>query len=191
MSGKTDPQIAREFLAMLSFADSSPLVPQVLKQLAIELERAEDRMRKHGRVLPGVVSLLKCLAGDSRITQTVVTGNIAPNALLKLKTFGLETWLDLEIGAFGSDQEQRRELVPIALERASRIRGLQFERADIWVVGDTPADLECARSAGVRCLLVATGRTPLLQLERLGADAAIPDLEDTEACVSLIMGSRP
>jgi phosphoglycolate phosphatase len=186
MSGKTDLQIVREFLDTMRVPDAGDLVPDVLVQLALELQRTEAEMRRIGSVLPGVGELLRSLSEDAHTTQTVVTGNIAPNAALKLKVFGLDEWLDLEIGAYGSDREQRRELVPIALERAQRIRGLRFDLRNVWVVGDTPADLECARVAGARSLLVATGRTPFSELEALGADAVLPDLHDFDAVIRVL-----
>jgi phosphoglycolate phosphatase-like HAD superfamily hydrolase len=58
----------------------------------------------------------------------------------------------------------------------------------VWVVGDTPKDLACARAGGARCLLVATGRYLQHDLEPLGADAVLTDLSDTEAVLDLLLG---
>ena len=52
---------------------------------------------------------------------------------------------------------------------------------DVWVVGDTPRDLECARAGGARCLLVGTGRFPTEELRALGPDLAVDDLGDVDA----------
>jgi len=49
---------------------------------------------------------------------------------------------------------------------------------EVWIVGDTARDLACARAVGVRCALVATGRTPVGELAGLGADIVLPDLSD-------------
>ena len=57
--------------------------------------------------------LLQALAADGRLHLSVLTGNIAPNAVVKLAAFGLDKWLDLETGAYGSDHEDRQQLVPI------------------------------------------------------------------------------
>jgi phosphoglycolate phosphatase-like HAD superfamily hydrolase len=54
------------------------------------------------------------------------------------------------------------------------------------VVGDTARDLACARAAGARCLLVATGRIPFGDLEPLGADGVRTDLSDVEAVAALL-----
>jgi phosphoglycolate phosphatase-like HAD superfamily hydrolase len=56
------------------------------------------------------------------------------------------------------------------------------------VIGDTPRDLDCARAAGVRCLLVATGRYTVGELTDLGAEAVFEDLSDVPAVVELLTG---
>jgi len=62
----------------------------------------------------------------------------------------------------------------------------------VWVIGDTPRDLECARAGGARCLLVATGRIRMDELTGIGADAVLADLADTDAVARLVMdGALP
>jgi phosphoglycolate phosphatase-like HAD superfamily hydrolase len=191
MSGKTDPQIVAEYLHQMGLAGGSDLVGAVLDVAAQELATAAARgeVAAGASVCPGVETLLSVLAGDPRVVSTLVTGNIAPNALIKVGAFGLDRWLDLSIGAYGSDAADRNLLVPIALGRLRAVRGVRLEPPDAWVIGDTPRDLECARAAGVRCLLVATGRYDLTALRSLGADAVLPDLRDTDAVVSLLTGN--
>jgi phosphoglycolate phosphatase-like HAD superfamily hydrolase len=188
MSGKTDPQIAREILLLhaLEESEADGHVPAVIAHLEAELGAAEDMLRENGRVLPGVHDLLEHLADDPDVIQTVLTGNTAANAQAKLDAFGLAAFFDLEIAAFGSDDADRRNLVPVALERARRIRGISIAPDDVWVIGDTAHDLACARAAGVRCLLVATGRPPLEELLPLDADAVLPDLGDVDAVLGLL-----
>lgn len=193
MSGKTDPQIALEIMAALDIAEDEAkrFLPPVLDGLVKELETAEVTIREHGRVLPGVRELLPRLHRPPRIVQSLLTGNLAPNAALKLRAFGLERWVDLEVGAYGSDDHDRTALVPIAVAKAEERYGYRFEPEEVWVVGDTPRDLECARAAGARCLLVGTGRYPFEDLEGLGADAVMRDLSDVGAVYGLLTGDTP
>jgi phosphoglycolate phosphatase-like HAD superfamily hydrolase len=186
MSGKTDPQIVREYLTMLGRHEEEHHIPRILGELEAELAAAKDIVREYGCVLPGVAEILLRLHADPEFTQTVLTGNIAPNALVKLEAFSLEQWLDLDIGAYGSDHADRRELVPIALDRAARLRGLHYTPGDVWVVGDSANDLACARAAQVRCLLVATGGSNCEQLRALGPDAVREDLAAVEDVVDLL-----
>jgi phosphoglycolate phosphatase len=182
MSGKTDPLIAAEILRVV---DGDPaLAPTVIEHLEAELAGAEAALRDGGRVLPGVVDLLSALGATEGVVQSVLTGNTAANAAVKLAAFGLDKWIDVSIGAFGSDHPERNRLVPVALERAGADR---FAPEHVWVIGDTPFDLACAQAGGVRCILVGTGRIPLSELEGLGADAVLPDLSDTDAVLELLL----
>jgi phosphoglycolate phosphatase len=192
MSGKTDPQIALEIMASLDMAEDEAhrFLPSVLEGLIRELEAAEDTIREHGRVLPGVRELLPRLHRPPRIVQSLLTGNLAPNAALKLRVFGLEGWVDLEVGAYGSDDRDRTVLVPIAIAKAEGRYGYRFEPEQVWVVGDTPRDLECAKAAGARCLLVGTGRHDFEELEGLEANAVLRDLSDVDAVFALLAGDR-
>ncbi len=188
MGGKTDPQIALEILAGMSLdagLDEHHL-PLVVERLEAELATAIDLIRERGYVLPGVPEVLAALDADDRMAQSVLTGNTAVNAATKLAAFGLDRWLDVEIGAFGSDDRERRALVPVALRRAAERRAWTLAPGDVWVVGDTPNDLACARAGGARCALVGTGHTPVEELDRLGADAVLEDLSDTEALLKLL-----
>jgi phosphoglycolate phosphatase-like HAD superfamily hydrolase len=190
MSGKTDPQIALEIMAALDMAEDEAhrFLPAVLEGLIRELEAAEDTIRQHGRVLPGVRGLLPKLHRPPHIVQSLLTGNLAPNAALKLRAFGLDRWVDLEVGAYGSDDRDRTVLVPIAMAKTEERYGYRFEPQQVWVVGDTPRDLECARAARARCLLVGTGRHGFEELEGLGADAVLRDLTNVSSVYALLVG---
>jgi phosphoglycolate phosphatase len=185
MSGKTDPQIVREYLALLKQDDPTHL-PAVLEHLEAELAAASQQLARDGSPCAGAPELLQALAADERLHLSVLTGNIAPNAEVKLAAFGLDKWLDLETGAYGSDHEDRQQLVPIALDRLASLGGARLSPEDAWVIGDTPRDYECAQAAGAHCLLVATGRFRAEELGRLGADAVLADLAATEAVVDLL-----
>src|SRR5205085_898421 len=115
--------------------------------------------------------LLPRLAAEPGVVQSVLTGNTRSNAALKLSVFGLDQWLDVDAGAFGSDHADRRELVPIAMARAADRHGRRFQPGEVWVVGDTAHDLACARAAGSHCALVATGHSCRDELDGIGADA--------------------
>lgn len=188
MSGKTDPLIALEILAFAGVDDEDArrLLPDILGRLEAELAGARELVREQGHVLAGVAEVLADLHEDPAVVQSVLTGNTAANAALKVQAFGLERWLDLEVGAFGSDRHDREELVPVALERVERLRGVTLAPADVWVVGDTPRDLACARAVGARCVLVATGQFGVDALRDLGADGVFADLSDAEAVARLL-----
>jgi phosphoglycolate phosphatase len=190
MSGKTDPQIVSEYLAALGVSETPEVVEAVLRGIEGHLAAAaaEGELLAGGSACPGTGEVLRLLASDPRLASTLLTGNIAPNALVKVAAFGLDRWLDLSLGAYGSDEADRNLLVPVALRRLATERGIKLAPEDAWVIGDTPRDLECARVAGSRCLLVATGRYRFDELAALGPDAVLEDLTDAQGVTKLLTG---
>ena len=188
MSGKTDPQIVREYLALMDQAEDPGVVEAVLAGIESGLAAAARAgvLNEQGAACAGVDLVLAKLHGEPQVVQTLLTGNVYANALVKVGAYGLDRWLDLELGAYGSDSDDRNRLVPVAIDRLQAKRGVRLAASQVWVVGDTPRDLACARAAGARCLLVATGRYTYSELSGLGADATMADLTDAGAVVALI-----
>jgi phosphoglycolate phosphatase len=188
--GKTDPQIAREILVALSIDHDESHLAAVLAELERALAAGQAEMREAGVVLPGAAAVLAALHEAPDVVNTVLTGNTRANAVLKLETFGLDRWIDVDSGAYGSDHADRNALVPIALGRVEGRHGaVDLDR--VWVVGDTPFDAACARAGGARCLLVATGHADRTALDEAGAERVIDDLADTEAVLELLSRPRP
>ncbi len=188
MHGKTDPQILTELFLAAEIAEHT--IAELLPAAVAEAERlmalAEADLRRRGQVIPGVVEILQRIATLPDVRQTLVTGNLIGNAAVKLAAFDLTAYFDVEVGAYGTDHADRNELVQIALERVERLRGERYLPEEVWVIGDTPGDLACARAAGVRCLLVGTGQIPMSQLLSLDADAVLADLTNTHEIVQTL-----
>ena len=182
MAGRTDRLIA---MAMLD-GDGSSLT-HMLEELERALAAREPWMRAEGRALPGAAEALAALADREGTVQSLLTGNLAANAALKLGAFGLERWVDLEVGGYGSDpHEARSDLVAVARERAA---AKYSPAVDTVLVGDTPLDVRAAHEAGARAVAVASGPYGAEELRETGADAVLADLEDTEAVVAAVTAS--
>ena len=182
-AGRTDHQIA---LAMLG--GSRERLPRLLEELARALEARREAMAREGLAYAGVPETLAYLHGHDGVVQSLLTGNIEANAALKVSAFGLERWLDFEVGAYGSDpHEERSDLVEVARRRAAAKYG---EPTGAVLVGDTPLDVRAARAAGARAVAVATGFAELHALRDSEPDALLPDLRDTEEAVAAILGTR-
>ncbi len=193
MHGKTDPQILAEIFRAAEIADHeiTRLLPAAMAEAERLLALAEADLRQRGEVIGGVSEALTRLAGIAGVRQTLLSGNLVGNAAVKLAAFDLTAYFDVEVGAYGSDDADRKALVPIALERVARLRGESYHPDEIWVIGDTPADFACARAAGVRCLLVATGQIPMSELRSVDADAVLDDLTNTEQVVAILTNEGP
>lgn len=183
MAGRTDHEIALSILELNGIEQGERHLPEFTDALAIALAAKESEIRAKGHAMPGAAEVLAALEG--RATQSLLTGNIEPNAALKLAAFGLGAELDFEIGAYGSDHRVRPELVGIALRKARAKHGKDFHPV---LVGDTPLDIAAARGGGAAVVAVATG--PHSVEELAGADAVLPDLRDTAAAVEAILTAR-
>jgi phosphoglycolate phosphatase-like HAD superfamily hydrolase len=191
MSGKTDQRILREILRAAGIEGErlEGLVPQAMATAIELLAEAHAEIATEGVVHPGVGTLIDRLAKEPDVRQSLVTGNLSPNARVKTEAMQLHAHLDFEVGAYGDDHHDRNELVPIALERAKTLRGESYERDEVWVIGDTEHDLACARAAGVRCLLVGTHWDGSVDVSALDPDAYMKDLSDTEEILDILLGS--
>lgn len=184
--GLTDPDIVRSLLNMAGFAD--PAIDARFESLWDSYDgRLQDELRARRQrvtVFPGVTELLGRLGAADRYRLGLLTGNVESGAWRKLRSCGLDDCF--EFGAFGSDAERRDELPPIALRRARAATGIEFTGEETILVGDTPADIRCARAGGARIVAVATGRFSVDELEGQGADWVLPNLSDVSGVVELL-----
>jgi phosphoglycolate phosphatase-like HAD superfamily hydrolase len=183
-AGKTDPQIVYELALLhgIRRAQAQPALPAVLRTYCQFLR---DRLSPaNTAVLAGVRELLEALAARKDIAIGLLTGNVREGAAIKLASVGLAG--RFEVGAFGSDAEDRNRLVPVARQRAHRRWGEAFTGTRTVVVGDAEADVRCARAAGARAVAVASGTTPRERLAALAPDALLGSLAEPPALAALL-----
>ncbi len=174
-AGKTDPLIVREAFREVGIPKREwvELEQRILRKYPLYLERRDHELRAASQLLVGVESLLTFLSSRG-CPMGLLTGNLESTARRKLDVFGLNRFFP--VGGFGSDCADRNRLARVALERASRHYEARFFPEKVWVVGDTPRDVEAARSLGARVLAVATGPFAQAYLEEFLPDATLPHL---------------
>ena len=186
--GKTDRQIVRDLMRIEGHGDEhidaqmDPVLTRYVECLAGELG-AETL---GARLLDGVEELLAALEARDDVILGLLTGNVESGARAKLRAVGIDPDR-FTVGAFGSDHEHRPELPAIAQQRVRDELGIEVAGPDIVVIGDTPADIHCARSVEARAIGVATGRYPVDELREHGAAAVFSDLTDTGAVMRAII----
>ena len=116
----------------------------------------------------------------------LLTGNSRPTAMLKLRAFGVDGFVDFDIGGYGSEAYPKGTLLRVARQRAAEKHGVTFGEGAAVYVADSPRDVDAARIGGARSLAVASGRASAAELREAGADAVLPDLADTAAFVTLV-----
>jgi phosphoglycolate phosphatase-like HAD superfamily hydrolase len=184
LAGATDARIARELLEKHSIAVSAENVAALLDTY---LGHLNERIGRHdGKLLPGIVPLLKVLSERSDAVLALLTGNVIRGAEIKLTHYGV--WDFFEFGAFADDHHDRNELGKFARARALERHGEEFPPSRIYVIGDTPKDIECGRAIGACTVAIATGHYSSDQLRDHAPDFLFEDLSDTGRVVALLFG---
>lgn len=174
-AGETDPQVARAtFNAVLhrepTTEELSQLYAAYLRHLGGEIWASE-----HYRVLPGVQDTLLAL-GDAGVTLGIVSGAMEGAARTKLVPANLNRFF--VFGAYGSDSPDRAELTRLAIDKASRLHGTKLGPEEVYVVGDTPHDMEATNAAGAVAVGVASGHYSTEDLKAAGGVHVLGSLED-------------
>jgi len=195
MAGRSESEIFFDALA-LNAADlnaggeAERLLEPFGAELAAALANRSQDLAGQGRLLPGAAEALAAVAKldgpVDKTVQTVLTGSSKPNAVLKLRAFGLDPYVDFDIGGYGHEAYPKGTLLRVARERASGKHKVTFGEDVTVYIADSPRDVDAARIGGARSLAVASGRATVAELRDAGADAVLPDLTDTAGLTALI-----
>lgn len=177
IAGRTDSGIARQMLRAHRLPETPENFAAFFDGYLTHL--ADQLPRSNGTLLPGILPLLDALKTQPRMVLALLTGNLSRGAELKLAHYGV--WHYFEFGAYADDHHDRNELGPIARRRAREKHGIDIPPERIFVLGDTPHDITCARAIGARAIAVATGRFTRADLAPCGADFLFDDLTDLAA----------
>jgi phosphoglycolate phosphatase len=188
LAGRTEPVIFREALKVNGVEPDEDLYDQFAAEQARAYAAHLDELRARGRALPGAAEALRALSERNDVLQSVLTGNTRPSAEIKLHAFDLDRYLDFDIGAYGTDDDTRANLVNVARQRAEKAHGANFDDGATILIGDTPNDVAAAQASGARIIAVATGKDTAADLSTAGADTVLPDLTATPAVLAAIYG---
>ncbi|MEW6584635.1 MAG: HAD family hydrolase [Nitrospirota bacterium] len=181
MAGKTDPSIMREGLKKHGLSENGNLELVIEAYLAHLSREIENSRRK---IKPGIYDVLERLMTIADVGIGLLTGNLERGARIKLEPFNLNSYFPT--GAFGSDDEDRNKLLPVAVARFEDLTGEKIRIEESVIVGDTPRDVECAKICGAKCVGVATGPYPFKALVDAGADYVFQDLTDHTMFLDLL-----
>ncbi len=176
-AGMTDPSIVRAGLEAIGAAHDEHVVERVIEHY---LEHLPAQLsQRPPRVLPGVPRLLDWVGTHSGVAVGVGTGNVERGARAKLRAAGLDE--HFAFGGFGSDHEERAQLLRVGAARGAAQLRRSVEDCRVVVVGDTPRDVAAARAIHAECVAVATSYYDRAALEETGADLVVDDLATADA----------
>ncbi len=184
VSGRTDRGIARQLFAAHAMDDTEEHWQRFRNAYLRHLQ--QQLPQRVGRVLPGVESLLSALATVESARLGLLTGNVRAGADLKLGHYGLASYF--AFGGFGDQHADRNAVAAEALTASRQHVTVPGETARVWVIGDTPLDVACARSIGARSVAVATGTFSRDELAPSEPDLLLDDLSDTAYLRQALLG---
>ncbi len=152
MAGRLDWQIVSDAIKINQVKENN--IENFLLQYG-KILNDELKNNNCGQILPGIKDILESTLPNKNMYHALGTGNCEQGARLKLSHLGLNTFF--EIGGFGDDDLNRWQLIDKVINQAEKYYGVYFKNKDIYVIGDTPADIECGKILGVKSIAVATG----------------------------------
>jgi phosphoglycolate phosphatase len=174
LSGRTDFAIVGDLLALAGLDASQENRRRLVESY---LRHLPECMRRHqGHVLPGVAALLDRLHGRDDLAIGLLTGNIREGARIKLSHFDLHE--RFAFGGYGDHHGDRADVAREALVEVQRHLGRTVDPARVWVIGDTPFDVHCARAIGANAVAVLTGWHTRAELLDCAPDLLLDDLSD-------------
>jgi len=173
-SGRTDRAIIRDLFKAHEIPETQENLDRIFQGY---FRRLPDSLRRHeGRVLPGILELLASLKTRDDIAVGLLTGNVQAGAKVKLGHFGL--FEHFRFGGFGDRHFDRDDVAREAFAMACEHCGPKVCADRVWVIGDTPLDVQCARAIGAKIAAVATGVHTVAQLAESKPDLLFTDLAD-------------
>ncbi len=149
--GNTDPGILRAVLRREGMNDAAinAALPAIVDGMCAEVGR--NREQFNPELCPTILDLLQHLRGLGKALG-VVSGNLEPIGWLKLEKAGLKSLFSF--ASFSHPREYRVEIFHYGIEQARKLVG---EKGSVFIVGDTPSDIQAAREAGAAVIALATG----------------------------------
>ena len=183
-AGRLDPLIWRELLAQRDIEPTETLHDRFREVYGNRLARMiEDERPVIG--LDGAAEAVRWVRDHPKLIAALLTGNYPETGRMKVAGAGIDPD-DFAFGVWGFEASTRRGLPPIGIQRASEHLGRPLAPAEAVIVGDTPADIDCARASGCRVIAVATGRFDLDELGAHEPDELLPDLSDLDRFIAAV-----
>jgi phosphoglycolate phosphatase-like HAD superfamily hydrolase len=172
LHGSTDTAILREACQQAGIPaevmeQRTEAILEAMRNAVAEQRNEMDLIR-----MPGVEKVLDYLAAKGALLG-VASGNLEAIGWIKIEQAGLREWF--RFGGFSDHFSIRPELIGQAAAKAREMAG---KGAHICVVGDTPRDIEAARTNFLSVIAVATGNYSFDELHKLQPEVCASSLAD-------------
>jgi phosphoglycolate phosphatase len=133
------------------------------------------------RILPGIRELLEHIHRSENSFNALLTSNLRIGAETKLKSVGLDQYF--QVGGFGDDFGEKWDAAVKGIQEAEDHYNVKFEKENIYIIGDSIYDIECAKNIEVVSIGVATGWADYEMLKSKGPDYLYVDLSDWQKLI--------
>lgn len=180
--GKTDKQIVIEVLKKEGLEESviREKMEETTKEMVIFFE---ERIKKEKITSSGGVKELLEELKNKNVLMGLVTGNLESIARTKLRKANINDYF--KFGGFGSDDENRANLIRIAIKKAEDSFNFKFNN-NTFLIGDTPRDIKAGKEVDIITIGVTTGIYSKEQLKEAGADFILENLKEVNKILELI-----
>ncbi|MCT4596000.1 MAG: HAD hydrolase-like protein [Anaeromicrobium sp.] len=179
MAGRIDGAIVRDGLKKheVEFEEEFFIIyKEILKEVVNIKEMVE--------VLPGIRDILENAVNYEKIHHVLGTGNMMDGARIKLSSHKLNSYFPT--GGFGDELMERWEVIKRAIEEGEKHYKTKYQKENIYIIGDTPRDIECAKILGTKSIAVATGSYEYEVLKEHEPDYIFHDLLETKGFFHLL-----
>ncbi len=181
--GRTDPAIIRDIFQKKFGRNYSPEESENIRKEYLVFLKEEVKNSSGYTLMSGVPDLLIHLSARDDILLGLATGNIEEAAWIKLDRSGIGVFF--KFGGFGSDSEDREELIRAAISRGSKLLGYSVDNKKVFVIGDTPLDIVHGRAVGALTVAVATGYYSIKELGKYEPDYLFESFLDFEKVATI------
>ncbi len=190
-SGGVDNEIVAGLLTAVNYPQDQ-IEPQLAKLYEVMAQKATEIFpTKPFNKCEGVEELLQELNQRDDVLLGIVTGNNHLTAPMKLEAAGIDP-AQFRVGSYGSEASHRDDLPALAMQRAQKLTGLEFNGKNTVVIGDTPADIACARAVNGTAVAVCTGYTSKENLQQHHPDYLLDNLANVSQVISILtQGEEP
>ncbi|QOX63263.1 HAD family hydrolase [Anoxybacterium hadale] len=126
------------------------------------------------RILPGIKELLQFLQNSNDCFSGLLTSNLKSGAEIKLQSVGLCDYFS--VGGFGDAYGEKWDAAEASIIEAEKYFGVRFDKDNIFIVGDSIYDIQCAKKIGVVSIGVATGFASYDMLKSQSPDFLYEDM---------------
>jgi phosphoglycolate phosphatase-like HAD superfamily hydrolase len=165
------------------FAISNPnreeIINTYIKNLEKILQENDDK-----KILPGVNEIVAHINNSKNIFNGILTSNMKEGAKAKLSSVGLEKYF--WVGGYGDHMGEKWDSAIIAIKQAEEFFKVKFKKQNIFIIGDSVYDINCAKKLEIKSIAVATGWTAYYDLEKALPNYIFKNLRDYKEVINLL-----